>query len=162
MKKNKYLIHYKKGEASTYILLFIIISLSIVIYVGYQKYQEKYYLNIYDNETIDRVIDLPPFVDRLTSSDKELIGECDLHIKTSFQQIIEFYDQYSHKCGFSFESTVNNFKISIRKNYIVEGSLVGEDLLMRWYPVLNSSQTQKAKKLFGSIKKKPEKEETGY
>ena len=162
MKKNIDFIHNKKGEAASYILLFIIISLSIIIYVGYQKYQEKYYLNLYDNETIDRTIELPPFVDRLSSADKELIGECDLHIKTSFQQIIEYYDAYSHKCGFTFESSINNFKISIRKNYIVEGSLVGEDLLMRWYPVLNPSQTQKAKKLFGSIKKKPEKEEVGY
>ena len=162
MKKSKDLIYNKKGGAAGFILLFIIVSLSIIIYVGYQKYQEKYYLNIYDNETIDRIIELPPFVDRLTSSDKELIGECDLHIKTSFQQIVEFYDSYSHRCGFSFESTASNFKISVRKNYEIEASLVGEDLLMRWYPVLNTSQSKKAKKLFGSLKKKPEKEEIGY
>lgn len=162
MKINKSFFNNKKGGAAGFIVLFIVVSLSIVIYVGYQKYQERYYLNVYDNETIDRIIELPPFVDRLTSSDKELIGECDLHIKTSFQQIVEFYKQYSHKCGFSFESSVNNLKISIRKNYVIEGSLVGEDLLMRWYPVLNTSQSKKAKKLFGSIKKKPEKEETGY
>ena len=162
MKKNNNFIYNKKGGAAGFILIFIIVSLSIIIYIGYQKYQERYYLNLYDDETIDRTIELPPFVDRLTSSDKELIGECDLHIKTSFQQVTEFYDQYSHKCGFSFESTTNSFKISIRKNYIIEGSLVGEDLLMRWYPVLNKNQTQKAKKLFGSIKKKPEKEDIGY
>ena len=162
MKINKRFYNNKKGGIAGFIVLFIVVSLSIVIYVGYQKYQERYYLNLYDNETIDRLIELPPFVDRLTSSDKELIGECDLHIKTSFQQIVEFYEQYSHKCGFSFKSSTNIFEISIRKNYVIEGSLVGEDLLMRWYPVLNTKQSNKAKKLFGSIKKKAEKEEIGY
>ena len=162
MKKYNDLINNKKGGAAGFILLFIVITLSIIIYIGYQKYQERYYINIYDDETIDRVIEVPPFVDRLTAANKELIGECDLHIKTSFQQIIEFYDSYCHKCGFSFKSTNNSFNISIRKNYDIEGSLVGEDLLMRWYPVLNKNQAQKARKLFGSIKKKPEKEEIGY
>ena len=163
MKNFKNIIYNKKGGAAGFILLFIIISLSIVIYIGYQKYQERFYINIYDNDTIDRVIENPPFIERLTSADKELIGECDFHIKTSLQQIQDFYQQYSHKCGFSFKKTTNGFEISTRKDYVIEATLVKEDLLLRWVPVLNPDQLAKAKKKFGKIKRKPIKEEEiGY
>ena len=162
MKKYNNLINNKKGGATGFILLFIIITLSIVIYFGYQKYHERYYINIYDNETLDRTIEIPPFAERLTDSNKELIGECDLQIKTSLQQVIEFYKSYSSRCGFSFGVLPNGFIITLRKDFELEAKINDTTLQMRWIPVLDAKKVRKAIKLYGDVKRKPAKEEIGY
>lgn len=149
----------KKGSAVVLLLLFVIIVLSIIIYFGYYWYQEKYYINLYDNTTIDRTIEIPPYVERLTEANKELIGECDLRVIASLQQVIEFYRSYSHKCGFEFEATSNSFKMTIRKGYVIEGNQKGTNLEMRWIPDLDGKQITKAKKLFGKIKIATKKED---
>lgn len=149
----------KKGSAATFLSLFVIIVLSIVIYYIYTGYIHRYYINIYDNKTIDRTIEIPPFVERLTDSNKELIGECDLRVGTSFQQVTDFYKSYSKQCGFSFESTEYDFHMTIRKEYVIEGKLMGSDVLLRWIPDLSPKQLVKAKKLYGKIKTPPIKED---
>ena len=79
-------MYNKKGNLATFITLFIIILLSAIIYIGYQKYQERFFINFYDDSSMDHFLEIPGYCERLTDANKELIGECDLKIGTSFEQ----------------------------------------------------------------------------
>ncbi len=144
----------KKGGAATTIFVIIIIILGTVIYFGYKSYNEKYYINLYDDLTFDKVLEIPPFTERLTEVNKELIGECDLKIGTAFEQVSSFYQSYCKRCGFVFEGGGNkSFNMTIRQDYIIKGTLNKENLELRWIPVLHPNQISKTVKLFGDIKK---------
>ena len=150
--------HRRKGSLLAAILLFIVGILSVIIYLGYKSYKERYYINLYDEKTIDRVIDVPPFTERQTEANKELIGECDLLIGTTFAQATDFYASFCKARGFGFEPKGNSFSMVIRKGYIVVGTKNNSVLELRWYPNLNAKQASKCRKLFGQVKMQPEED----
>ena len=109
--------------------------------------------------TFDKVLEIPPFTERLTEVNKELIGECDLKIGTAFEQVSSFYQSYCKRCGFVFEGGGNkSFNMTIRQDYIIKGTLNKENLELRWIPVLHPNQISKTVKLFGDIKKETKEE----
>lgn len=147
----------KKGGAAGTIVFIIVLILSIVIYIGYKNNLKNHYINLYDNQVKDLTIEIPPFTERLTDPDKELIGECDLKVGTSFEQVCSFYQSYASKCGFYFEALDNSksFNMTVRKGYTIKGTPNNNIMELRWIPVLNYNQVDKAKKLFGDIKREP-------
>lgn len=146
----------KKGGVAGGVIIFIIVLLSLLIYFGYINYNEQHYINVYDDITQDVILEVPPYTERITEANKELIGECDLKVGTSYEQVASFYGGYCKRCGFEFEGKKNSFIITIREDYSITGNLNGNVLELRWVPVLHSNQIAKTEKLFGSIKKKPE------
>lgn len=153
------MIFNKKGSIAGTLILLVVIILAAVIYFGYEKYKERLYITLYDNTTFDRKIDIPPFVERLTEKNQELIGECDLKIGTSFDQICTFYNEYCKEHGYVFEFTHESLKISLTRKYEIEGTIQGNVLRLRWYPNLNGKNSGLARKHFGYVKIKPVSED---
>lgn len=144
----------KKGGVLGISLFIIVVLLSVVIYYVYNAYYYRYYINIYDEKTVDRVLEIPPFTERKTEPDRELIGECDLLIGTSFNQVKEFYSSFCIERGFEYKASADGFSIETRRGFFIEGKVVGGNILqIRWVPVLNSRQTVKCLKIFGKVKR---------
>lgn len=157
MKNNNYFYINRKGGAAGTIIFIIILILSLVIYFGYRNNIKNHYINIYDNQVKDLLIEVPPYTEKISDPDKELIGECDLKVGTTFEQVCSFYQSYASKCGFYYE-TLNDsksFNMTIRKGYTIKGTPNNNIMELRWIPVLNYNQADKAKKLFGDIKREP-------
>ena len=150
MNRNK-----RHGSVASLLIFITVIALCLIIYFGYGSYREKYYINIFDNKTQNRIIDVPPFATRLTDADRELIGECDLHVGTSFDQVCNFYESFSKTHGFGFSFTDKSLRLEVRRGFAIDGTLEGNKLSLRWIPNLAPNQVSKCKKLFGEIKHAP-------
>ncbi len=130
-----------------FVVFFLIIFGLVGIYFGYQWYNQRNYIVLYDGE-MTRRIDTPPFADRQTSSDRELIGECVLSIGTSLDQTRDFYKTMSDRYGYLFVLTESGMTMEIRKNYVVVGKFNGGQLTLNWNPVLTEKLKKKAQTLF--------------
>ena len=130
-----------------FVIFFLIIFGLVGIYFGYQWYNQRNYINLYDGD-MTRRIDTPPFAERLTSSDRELLGECVLSIGTSLDQTSDFYKGMSDRYGYMFALTETGLSMEIRKNYSVVGTFAGGKLTLNWNPILNAKMKKKAESLF--------------
>ena len=135
-----------RGFLAVVFILLLIVG-GIGIYYGYQWHSQRNYIVLYDG-SMTRNIDTPPFAERLSSSDRELIGECVLAIGTSLEQTSDFYKSMSDRYGYLFNVTEGGLTMEVRKNYKVTGTFAEGKLTLTWTPVLNEKLKKKAQSLF--------------
>ena len=150
----------KKGGAAlnTFVLFLLVCALG---YFGYISFRAKGNIMIYDMKGVDVVLPMPPYSERLTDADRELFGECDINVGTTFEQCCEFYKSFCAERGFAFDKPKKKadiFTIETRKGFLITAEFMSNQLRYRWIPELTVSQRKKCTKLFGSVKTKPEEE----
>lgn len=150
----------KKGGAALNTLILFILCCGLGYY-GYVSFRAKGNIMIYDMKGVDVVLPMPPYSERLTDANRELFGECDINVGTTFQQCCEFYQSFCAERGFAFskpKKDADMFAIETRKGFVITAEFMSNKLMYRWYPELTVSQRKKCTELFGSIKTKPEEE----
>ncbi len=129
------------------IVVILTVAGSIGLYYGYKWHNQRNYIKLYDAGII-RYLDMPPFGERLTDADRELIGNCRIAVGTSRDQTSLFFKSISDRYGFIFTPTEKGFTMEVRKNYRVVGEYSDEKLILDWDPVLNSKQKKEAQEKF--------------
>lgn len=140
----------RKGFLGFLVLILMVCGL-IGIYFGYGWYNQRYFIALYDGG-MTRYLDVPPFSERKTSSELELIGQCTLSIGTSDDQAVQFFKSMSNRLGYLCVVKDNKMTIEVRRNYTVNGEFGGGVLKLSWTPVLPEKLKRQAAKLA-----KPEK-----
>ncbi len=135
-----------KGGFLGLVILFLFVGGLIGLYFGYQWYNHRYYIKLYDG-SMTRYLDVPPFAERLSTADQELIGECTLAIGTSDEQASQFYNSMSNRLGYLFGAKDKGWTIEVRRNYIVSGEFNSGKLNLKWEPVLPDNLKKKAQAL---------------
>lgn len=125
------------------VILFLLVGGLVGIYFGYEWYNQRNFIKLHDGSMI-RLLDIPPFAERVTSADKELIGECVLSIGASEEQASQFFNSMSNRMGYLFAASEQGFTIEVRRNYIVKGEFANNKLNLTWEPVLPSGLKKKA------------------
>ncbi|MBU1108186.1 MAG: hypothetical protein KKB51_16055 [Candidatus Riflebacteria bacterium] len=140
----------RSGQAGL-ILLFVVIAGLVGVYFGNQYFSQKNYIRLFDGEAI-RYLDIPPYAQRLTSADQELIGVCDISIGTSPDQATNFLKTTCNSYGYLCTAGEESVQIEIRRNYLLKGIYEGNKLKLRWTPVL----PEKLKSAAEALSKKTE------
>lgn len=135
----------RKGFLAVIILILIVGGL-IGLYFGFNWYNQRYYIALYDG-SMTRYIDVPPFAERKTSAEFELIGHCVLGVGTSEQQALSFYKSMCNRLGFMFSEKEGSFTIEVRRNYTVRGEYGAGQIKLSWTPVLPEKLKRQAAKL---------------
>lgn len=135
----------KSGLAGIVILLVFIVGL-FGVYYGNQWFTQKYYIRIFDDNLV-RYIDMPPYADRLSSSEYELIGVCDISIGTTPDQVNNFLKSMCNRYGYLCTTGENTVQIDIRRNYSINGTYEEGKLKLRWLPILPDKLKLRAEKL---------------
>lgn len=118
-----------------FVLLFVVILGLIGVYYGNQYFNQKYYIRLFDGEAI-RYLDMPPYAERLTSADHEMIGVCDVNIGTSPDQVTNFLKSTCNRYGYLCTAGEGTVQIEVRRNYVLKGTYEANKLKLRWTPVL--------------------------
>ncbi|PKL48782.1 MAG: hypothetical protein CVV42_08240 [Candidatus Riflebacteria bacterium HGW-Riflebacteria-2] len=135
----------RAGFAGLVILLVLIVGL-VGVYFGNQWFNQRYYIKLFDGDKI-RLIDIPPFAERVTSAEHELVGICDINIGTSKDQSNNFLKSMCNSYGYLCTVGENDIKIEIRRQYYIEGKYEGNFLKLRWTPVLPEKLKARAEAL---------------
>lgn len=131
----------------TFVVFFLIVFGIVGLYLGYQWYNQRYYITLYDGN-MTRYIDMPPFAERISSANRELIGECIISIGTSSEQASHFFKSMCDRYGYLFVLKENGLTMEIRKNYAIEGDYTEGKLKLTWKPVLSEKMKKRAQSLF--------------
>ena len=135
-----------RGSVAVLIILIVVILGLIGVYFGNQWFNQKYYIKLYDGENI-RYIDIPPYAERETSADYELVGVCDLNVGTSKDQANDFLKSTCNRYGYLCNVGENDIRIEIRRHYYIEGKYEGNYLKLRWTPSLPDKLKARAEAL---------------
>jgi hypothetical protein len=127
-------VNRREGLAGLVLLIVVIIGL-IGVYYGNQWFNQKYYIRIFDDNVV-RYLDMPPYAERITSADYELIGICDISIGTSQDQINNFLKIMCNRYGYLCTTNEDTVQIDIRRNYSIKGTYDTSKLSLRWTPIL--------------------------
>jgi len=128
------------------IVLILFVGGIIGLYFGYNWFNQRYYIALYDGQ-MTRYLDIPPFAERKTHADLELIGECTLSIGTSEKQARDFLNSMSDRLGYMCNDKDGKMIIEVRRNYIITGEFGGGLLKLNWTPVLPETLKKKAAKI---------------
>ncbi|NCB38943.1 MAG: hypothetical protein EOM80_09245 [Erysipelotrichia bacterium] len=131
----------------TFVVFFLIIFGIVGLYLGYKWYNQKYYIALYDGN-MTRYLDIPPFAERLTPSNRELLGECSIAIGTSSDQTNHFFKGTCDRYGYIYSLKENFFTIELRKNYVIKGEFADGKMKLTWTPSLNDKMKKRAQALF--------------
>lgn len=134
----------RRGQGLFLFLLLVVGAAGI--WYGYQRYEERYYINLFDDEMV-RYIDVPPFGVRLSPAVDELRGYVDMKLEAAPEQACNFFGAISARRGFTFRRNDDKIEIEVRPGYVVKGTIQEERLILRWNPVLDASQKRKKAKL---------------
>ncbi|PKL40320.1 MAG: hypothetical protein CVV41_19860 [Candidatus Riflebacteria bacterium HGW-Riflebacteria-1] len=132
----------RAGLAGLVLVIFIIIGL-VGIYFGNQWFSQKYYIRLFDGDVI-RYLDIPPYAERLTSADQELLGVCDINVATSKDQVNNFFNSTCNRYGYLCKTVDGGIVIELRRNYTIKGEYNSNTLQLRWTPVLPEKLKAKA------------------
>jgi len=136
----------RKGGV-TGLVIFIVVVLGLVgVYFGNRWFNEKYYIRLFDGENI-RYLDVPPYGERITDAELELIGVCDLNIGTSKEQSNDFLENACNRYGFLWVAEEDSIRIELRRNYLIKGDYQGNQLKLRWTPILPEKLKARAETL---------------
>ncbi|EKD84331.1 MAG: hypothetical protein ACD_39C00101G0003 [uncultured bacterium] len=124
----------RAGLAGLVLLVFVTVCL-VGIYFGNQWFNQKYYIRLFDGDVV-RYLDMPPYAERLSSADLEMIGVCDLNIGTSKDQISNFFKSMCNRYGYLCTTSEDGIQMEIRRNYSIKGEYETNRLKLRWTPVL--------------------------
>ncbi|MBF0546101.1 MAG: hypothetical protein HQM08_16775 [Candidatus Riflebacteria bacterium] len=124
-----------RKQGSVIILFFIFIFGIVGIYLGYNWYEEKYFINLYDGNMV-RYLEIPPFAVRVSPKEDEVLGKCILDIKVSSEQAMTFLASKCESKGFAFKPKKEGFEILIKQNYVIKGNFSGNQLSLSWIPGL--------------------------
>lgn len=127
----------------TFVVFFLIVFGIAGLYLGYQWYNQRYYIALYDGN-MTRYLDMPPFAERVTSSNLELTGECVISIGVSSDQASSFFKSMCDRYGYMFSSKENGLIMEIRKNYAINGDYSEGKLKLTWKPLLNDKMKKRA------------------
>lgn len=131
----------------TFVIFFLVVFGVVGLYLGYQWYNQRYYIALYDGQMV-RHLDVPPFTERLSPATDELRGECLLSVGTSFDQASHFFKSVADRYGYIYSGNEKGLTLEIRKNYQVTGAYADGKLRLTWQPVLNDKLKKKADALF--------------
>lgn len=166
--------YYQKKGGLTLTTFIVLLITGALIFYTFHSYKAMNLFTVYDLKGTDQEFSLPPYSEKISDPNRDLFGECDIRITLLFNQICDHYQNLCKSKGFYFEQIKDKdrFIIEVRKGLVITGELVDQELTrtngnkekakvlqLRWIPVLNASQAQKCKKLFGSIKTEEEKDE---
>ncbi len=128
------------------VLLFVVILGLVGVYFGNQWFNQKYYIRLFDGENI-RYVDMPPYGERVTSAELELVGTCDINVGTSKDQVNNFLKSMCNSYGYLCTVGENEIRIEIRRHYFIDGKYEGNLLKLRWTPVLPEKLKARAEAL---------------
>ncbi len=134
----------RRGQG-LFLLLLIIVG-GIGLWFGYHRYQERYYINLFDGEMV-RYIDVPPFGIRLTPADDELRGHAELRLEAAPEQACNFFGAIAARRGFIFRRNDDKIEIEVRPSYIVRGIIREDRLTLNWKPILDGARLRRKAKL---------------
>lgn len=142
------------------VIVFLLILGGVGLYFGYKWHTQRNFINLYDG-SMTRQLDMPPFAERVTDAERELIGECVISIGTSHEQTSDFYKSICDRYGYLFTSTDKGLTIEVRKNYSIAGEYKGDKLSLSWTPVLPEKLKKQAQEKFAAeIAKKAAEKQT--
>jgi hypothetical protein len=133
----------------TILFLLVLAALLAGLLYGYGIFCEKYYVALYDAEMV-RYIDVPPYARRLDPAVNDLKGQCLLEIGTSQDQVNTFFGAMAKRRGFIFRAkdAEGEIEFEVTPHYLVKGTYKGNQLALRWNPVLSEALRQKYEKVF--------------
>ncbi|OQA08672.1 MAG: hypothetical protein BWY66_00894 [bacterium ADurb.Bin374] len=134
----------RRGQG-LFLLLLILVG-GIAIWFGYERYQERYYINLFDGEMV-RYIDVPPFGVRLTPADDELRGYAELRLEAAPEQACNFFGAIAARRGFIFRRNDDTIEIEVRPSYLVKGTIKEDRLTLNWKPILDGARLRRKAKL---------------
>jgi len=134
----------RRGQG-LFLLLLMIVG-GIAIWFGYERYQERYYINLFDGEMV-RCIDVPPFGVRQTPADDELRGYAELRLEAAPEQACSFFGVIAARRGFIFRRNEDKIEIEVRPGYVVKGNIKEDRLTLSWKPVLDGARLRRKAKL---------------
>lgn len=135
------------GQGLFLLVLFLVGGTAI--WYGYQRYEERYYINLFDGAMV-RYIDIPPFGVRQTPASDELRGYAEMVLEAAPEQACNFFGVISQRRGFTFRRNEEKIEIEVRPGYIVKGIIQEDRLSLRWNPVLDESRKKRKAKLEAS------------
>jgi hypothetical protein len=135
------MINRARGFIGTILIILLIVG-ALGLYFGYNWYNERYYVTLYDGDMV-RYMDIPPFCERETPASGELTGKCVLNIGTSVDQASGFYKSMCNRYGYIYSTDNDKIKIEVHRNYIINGEFKGGKLYLNWQPKLNKELQKK-------------------
>ncbi|NLI78482.1 MAG: hypothetical protein GX442_18835 [Candidatus Riflebacteria bacterium] len=131
----------------TILFLLLLAGVVVAIVYGYNRYNEKYYIALYDGEMV-RYIDIPPFTRRVDPPVDDLKGKALLDIEVSPDQVNTFFGTMSSRRGFVFRTKEGQCEFEVSGGYVVKGTFKQNQLSLQWTPILTESLQQKFQKTF--------------